>query len=81
MLGEYFSSGGCNRILEDIEYGRVSPWIVLLSDATDKLLPRMNDEQVDRFFKLININMWEIKINRLKDEVEPLKSLLKQVAI
>lgn len=47
---EYFKHVPCNRLVQDVIYGRISPWMVLSTSWGKKKYSMLNDEQLDEIF-------------------------------
>jgi hypothetical protein len=78
-LGEFFDTCPVGRILTLIESGKVSPWLIFLADS-GSFIKRLNGEKLTYFYKIINIDVWEMKqkrfektCTRIRDELSGVK--------
>lgn len=55
---DYFRVVSTPRAVHDIRSGRISPWLLYLSDSGDNLLTRLSDEQVAMIGGLIDAKFW-----------------------
>ena len=79
-LGSFFKTCPVGRILTMIESGKVSPWLILLSDS-GHFISRLKGEKLDYFFKLINISVWEMKEKRFQKTCTKIRNDLSGVVI
>jgi hypothetical protein len=61
--------------------GRISPWILFTASSAKDLLNRMSPEQMRWVEQLIDAEFWRRKIERHKDEVEAIRTLLAEHGI
>jgi hypothetical protein len=80
-LGSFFKDCPVGNILTYIETGQVSPWLILLYPKNYEFLLRLKDEKLEYFKKLVNIDVWTVKVNRLKKTSTALKHDLEGMTI
>jgi len=69
----YFVNVSPSRAVYDIRSGKVSPWVLYLSDTGGTLLERFNDEQVKMIQDNIDPPFWMKLFKKNKDEVAEIK--------
>ena len=69
----YFVNVSPSRAVYDIRSGKVSPWVLYLSDSGGTLLERFNDEQVKMIQDNIDPPFWMRLFKKNKDEVAEIK--------
>jgi hypothetical protein len=69
----YFVNVSPSRAVYDIRSGKVSPWVLYLSDTGGTLLERFNDEQVKMIQDNIDPPFWMKLFKNNKDEVAEIK--------
>jgi hypothetical protein len=75
----YFSYVSVNRAMFDIKDGKISPWIILNSEAGKTMLSNFNDEQLNAVSLVIDPPYWMKKFKKQRADVELVKSVLKEV--
>ena len=55
---DYFKVVSTNRAVYDIRAGKISPWLLYLSETGDQLLTRFSDEQVKMIDEIRDPNFW-----------------------
>ena len=69
----YFVNVSPSRAVYDIRSGKVSPWVLYLSNTGGTLLERFNDEQVKMIQDNIDPPFWMKLFKKNKDEVAEIK--------
>lgn len=69
----YFVNVSPSRAVYDIRSGKISPWVLYLSDTGGDLLERFNDEQVKMIQDNIDPPFWMKLFKKNKDEVAEIK--------
>ena len=80
-IGNFFKTCQVGKILTYIETGRISPWLIFLSDNSDEFLSRLENEKLTYFTKLVNIDVWQSRMRRYEKTMSSLKEDLKGVKI
>jgi hypothetical protein len=80
-LGKFFKTCQVGKILTYIETGRISPWLVLLSDNKNDFIERLESEKLTYFNKLVNIDVWLSRMKRYEKSTNAIKNDLKGVVI
>jgi hypothetical protein len=55
---DYFKVVSTNRAVYDIRAGKISPWLLYLSETGDQLLTRFSEEQVKMIDEIRDPNFW-----------------------
>ena len=78
---DFFSTVNVNQAAHMIKTGRISPWVMYLSDTGDALMSRFNEDHARLIGNIIDPSIWMKKFKQLPDEVEYIKGLLWQVGL
>lgn len=70
-----------NKLCQHITAGRISPWVLYLSDSGAQFLSSLNDDQRSVVWDFIDTERWNIKFKRNYDVVEDLKLLIAQLEL
>lgn len=70
---DYFIMVTTPRAVHDIRSGRVSPWVLYLSNTGDQLLTRMSDEQVRMIERVIDAQFWLKMFAKHNEEVQEIR--------
>lgn len=77
----FFMAVNTNEATFMIRNGKISPWVLYLSDSADKLLTRMNEEQGRIISEVIDSKKWHIKFMTRKEDLNFVKSILKEANV
>lgn len=77
LIKEYFAVISPGVFLNSIEMGRISPWLLLLSNQTYKILGRLSKEQRCKYDFLVDKSIWSILEKRYINECFEIQSVLK----
>ena len=80
-LNEFFFKVNTNEATFMIRNGRISPWVLYLSNGADKLFGRMNEEQGKIIQEVMNSSKWEAKFLIKPEDVTFVKELLVEAGI
>lgn len=81
QFGSFFNDFSVGRILMMIETGKISPWLIILSDNSQNFITRLHGEQLAYFSKIINMDIWQRKMNRYPKICNTIKNELKGIYI
>lgn len=81
IYNAYFLEATTNRLVRDIKDGKISPWVLLLSASGQTALEKMNEEQLNMIYHIIDPGHWSKKFKIKKDDVSLIKSILKEANI
>jgi hypothetical protein len=73
---DYIRYGNTNKICYNITTGKISPWLLYMSDSGNTFLSELSEDQVRMISDYINIELWAIKFKREPDTVSQIKQLL-----
>jgi len=71
---DYFDKVPSTRAVYDIRSGKISPWVIYLSNTGDQLLTRLNDEQVAMIDHIIEPTFWMKLFQQNKEQVSEIKT-------
>lgn len=77
----YFGEVSPSRAVHDIRSAKISPWVLYLSETGDKILERLNSEQVEMIEDIIDPPFWMKLFNSNKEEVNQIKQACKDAKI
>ena len=78
LWNHYFNYVSVNRAMFDIKDGKISPWIILNSEAGKTMLSNFNDEQLNSISLVIDPPYWMKKFKKQRADVELVKTVLKE---
>ena len=81
VWNHYFNYVSINRATFDIKDGKVSPWILLNSQAGLELLSKFSDEQLESVGSMIDPVFWGKKFRTYQADVEIVKQVLQEVQL
>lgn len=74
----YFKYVSLNRAVYDIKDGKISPWIVLNSKTGREMLNRLNDEQLNIVFEVLEPNFWAKRFKTYPVDMELVKTVVEE---
>jgi hypothetical protein len=77
----YFMYVSLNRAVWDIKDGKISPWLILNCKTGKDMLSKLNDEQLEMVFHVINPEHWALRFKRSKSDVELAKHVAKESSL
>ena len=77
----YFMYVSLNRAVWDIKDGKISPWLILNCKTGKDMLSKLNDEQLEMVFHVINPEHWALRFKRSKSDVELAKQVAKESSL
>jgi hypothetical protein len=69
-FNKFFEEVTTNEATHIIQSGRISPWVLYLSESAGELLGRMSSEQGDMIQSIINPAIWKGRFHNRPDDVE-----------
>lgn len=67
-----------NLFVREIRQGKISPWIMFISEKADQLTERLDESHSKILNNLIDSKAWSIKSLRYKKEINEIKIILKE---
>ncbi len=64
-----------------IKSGRISPWVIYITDSAAGMFDRMSPEQIDMVKGYLDPGFWEIKMRNHSEEVERIRSILEEAGV
>ena len=77
----YFMYVSLNRAVWDIKDGKISPWLILNCKTGKDMLSKLNDEQLEMVFHVINPEHWALRFKRSTSDVELAKQVAKESSL
>ena len=77
----YFKYVNHNRAVNDIRYGRISPWLLLNSKAGIELLGTFNDEHLNIIDPVLDVLYWKKNFTNKQSDVKLVKEIIKETEI
>lgn len=74
----FFEKVNTNQALIWILSGKISPWIFILSERSNLLLERMNEEQLNLVNNIVDPITWKKKEKRWQKEITKIKKILQE---
>lgn len=78
---DFFRKISTNEAAFLIKNGRISPWVLYLSDSADQLLAQFNDEQYAMITPVIDPTTWHKMISAKVEDAKFVKHALKEAGI
>ena len=78
---DYFNYASLNRVCQDIKDGKVSPWLILNCKTGKDMLGKMNDEQLQIVYHVMQPNHWAMRFKRGVADVELVKEIVKEAGL
>ena len=75
---DYFVEATSARLINDIRYGKVSPWLVLNSTSSREKLKTFNDEQLAIISVVLDFQAWKKLFKSKPDDVALCKEVIKE---
>ena len=74
---DYIRYGNVNKICYAVTTGKISPWMLYMSESGTKFLSDLSEDRVKMISDYINIELWAIKFKREPEIVTQVKELLR----
>jgi hypothetical protein len=78
---EFFSRITANEAAYMLRTGKISPWVLYLSNSGDSLMSQFNDDHSKIMGRIIDPGAWAKKFKHSPDDVEYIRTLLDQVGL
>ena len=78
---DYFKYVNHNRAVNDIRYGRISPWLLLNTPAGIELVGSFNDEHLEIVEPALDIPFWKKHFTKNTEDVKLVKEIIKEANI
>jgi hypothetical protein len=78
---DYFKYVNHNRAVNDIRYGRISPWLLLNTPAGIELVGSFNDEHLEIVEPALDISFWKKHFTKNTEDVKLVKEIIKEANI
>ena len=74
----YFHHVSLNRAVWHIRDGKISPWLILNCASGKEMLSKLNDEQLEIVYPMINPEHWAVRFKRQTADVQLVKDVAKE---
>tara|TARA_S200000501_G_scaffold328814_1_gene328993 strand:- start:339 stop:953 length:615 start_codon:yes stop_codon:yes gene_type:complete len=74
----YFKYVSLNRAVWHIRDGKISPWLILNCTSGKEMLSKLNDEQLEIIYPMIDPEHWAVRFNRQTSDVQLVKDVAKE---
>tara|TARA_R110000851_G_scaffold194330_4_gene345164 strand:- start:592 stop:1278 length:687 start_codon:yes stop_codon:yes gene_type:complete len=74
----YFEHVSLNRAVWHIKDGKISPWLILNCASGKEMLSKLNNEQLELIYNIINPQHWSMRFKRQASDVMLAKSVAKE---
>jgi len=74
----YFQHVSLNRAVWHIKDGKISPWLILNCTSGKEMLSKLNDEQLQIVYPMINPEHWAVRFKRQTADVQLVKDVAKE---
>ena len=78
---DYFKYASLNRAVMDIKDGKISPWLILNCKTGKEMIGRLNDEQLQIVYNIMDPSHWSLRFKRLPADVEMVKEVTKEAKL
>lgn len=78
---DFFKKVAVIEAVELIKTGKISPWVLFLSESAELLFERFDETQYDIIKNILNPDDWKKRINGNKDDAKFIKNILKEAGI
>jgi hypothetical protein len=80
-FAHYFTYASLNKAVHDIRNGRISPWVILNSNAGQKMIKSMSDEQLEMIAPAFDVPFWLRKFKEIPADVALVKEICREIGI
>lgn len=74
----YFQHVSLNRAVWHIKDGKVSPWLLLNCRSGKEMLSKLNDEQLNMVYNIMDPEHWAMRFKRTPNDVQLVKDVAKE---
>ena len=74
----YFHYVSLNKAVWHVKDGKISPWLILNCDSGRELLNKLNDEQLEMIYNIVDPGHWAMRFKRQTKDVELVKQVAKE---
>jgi hypothetical protein len=72
----YFKYVSSTRAVYDIKDGKISPWLILNCETGRTLLSKLNDEQLNIIYKVMDPSYWSPRFKKYSADLEIIKEIV-----
>jgi hypothetical protein len=81
LFEDFFELVNTNIATEMIKSGKITPWVIYLSQTGKKLLLRLDEEQIGILEEYLDVSFWEKRFELNKHIVPVIKDMMKELNI
>jgi len=78
---DYFRIGSTSYIIQQIEFGRISPWVVFNSTSGVELLEKLNEAEINIILPYIDPDYWQKRFKEYSLDTDWVKDILKKAGL
>ena len=78
IWNHYFYYVSPSRAVWHIKDGKISPWLVLNCNSGRKMLDKLNDEQLNMIYHILDPKHWSIRFSRSSKDVDLIKQIVNE---
>jgi len=78
---DYFRKTTTNKLVKDIQHGRISPWVIYCSTSGSELLAAMSGDQLTMVWAYIDSDFWQKKLRDYVGDAEMAKHILAEAGV
>lgn len=80
-IEDFFENVPTNSAVKMILGGIISPWLILCSENSHKMLDRFNDEQLDSICNFLDLDYWDKRLKLSEDTANEVREILIEVGV
>ena len=74
----YFHYVSLNRAVWHIKDGKISPWLLLNCKSGKEMLNKLNNEQLEMIYHIVDPEHWALRFRKLSNDVQLVKDIAKE---
>lgn len=78
---EFFHYVSPSEITMLVQMGKISPWVLYLSESADNLWDRLSDEQWSLIAAIVDPKTWQVKFEIKKDDCTFIRDILREAQL
>lgn len=80
-FAHYFEYVSLNKAVHDINYGKISPWLLLGCLSGKEMICKMSDEQLSMISTIVDVKFWTKKLNSNPADFLMIQEICKETGI
>jgi hypothetical protein len=78
---EFFAKVNPQEATYMIKMGKISPWVLYLSESADNLWNRLSEEQVEIICSTVNPKIWKARFQKKADDCDFVRGILSEAGL